>query len=127
MIDLTINDEEPEEREIDFSVPEDVLIRVYKDEHAKNNRRTWNGWGLECVVLDNGTNITGAASYEASYSGFLDYTIMDIIDCPMEEGYYVVPNVTAVYIKGDGWTTDDEMKFYSDDIREATTEEISQF
>jgi hypothetical protein len=33
-----------------------------------------------------------------------------MIDCP-GEGWFIVHGVTAVFSKGDGWTTDDDMEF----------------
>lgn len=114
-----------EDREVfDFNSPETVLIKVYADDDADLTLPHWNKHHIDiCTVIDGKEGVTGAASYEASYGGFLDYTIKDIIDCP-GEGWFVVLDVTGAYNKGDGWMTDDDMDFYPGEVRRATPEEI---
>lgn len=110
---------EPEEK-FDFSSPEDVLIEVIADDDP-HQRWDWKGFKIEtCTVIKGGN---GAASYEHAYGGFLDYTMEEIADCPKCEGWFVVEAVTAVYHRGDGWTTDDDMDFECTGIRPATDEE----
>lgn len=123
MSKLTPIETEVEDREVfDFSSPEDVLIYVLYD-HNRHGYGEWKDHVIEtCTVIKGAEGVTGAASYEQSYGGFLDYTIEQIIDCP-GEGWWVVENVTGEYIKGDGWMTDDNMDFYSGAVRPATEEE----
>jgi len=100
----------------DFSTPEDVLIEVV----AKEDGYCW----ISTTSVINGADGTmGAASYESSY-GFIEFTIEEMIDYP-GIGWFVVEGVTADYLKGDGWSTDDDMRFYYTNIRPATPEEIA--
>ena len=113
----------PEEEVFDFNSPEDVLIYVIRDD----NRHGYGDWKHHaialCTVIKTTEGVVGAASYEHSYGGFLDYTIEGMIDCP-GEGWWVVEKITGVYTKGDGWMTDDDMDFYYEAVRLATEEEI---
>jgi len=113
------------EEKFDFNSPEDVLIQVTFSPGASNHSYgQWKDHVIEtCTVIKGVEGVTGAASYEQSYGGFLDYTIEQIIDCP-GEGWWVVENVTGDYTKGDGWMTDDNMNFYCGAVRPATEEEI---
>ena len=120
----TGKDDEPEK--IDFNSPEDVLIEVIEDS-IRNKTGDWAGFMIDaCTVLNGADGITGAASYEQAYGGFLDYTIEGMIDCPKKPGFYVVQGITAYYHKGDGYTTDDDMDFYFEAVRPATDEEAAQ-
>jgi hypothetical protein len=117
-------DDEPEgEEKFDFSSPEDVLIHVIAEP------RTFNGWTKMRVdtatVISGKEGVIGAALYERSYGGFLDYTMESITDEPEEEGWYVVEGVTATYTKGDWGFTEDEMDFDYTGVRPATEEEIA--
>jgi len=125
---MNIN-EEVEEPDFDFSSPEDVLIYVEESEGNNLHGENWRGWHIEdYTVISGKEGVTGVASYEMSYGGgFLDYTIMGIIDCPKKAGYYVVAGMTGYYHKGDGWMTDDDMDFYFETVRPATEEEIKEF
>src|SRR3546814_19747292 len=97
-------DDEPEL--IDLSSPEDVLIEVIADE-SPYERWDWKGFKIDsCTVIGGKDGVTGAASYEQSYGGFLDYVLEDILDCPKRAGWFVVEGVPAEFYKGDGWTTD---------------------
>ena len=40
-------------------------------------------------------------------------------------GWYVIEGVHGVYTRGDGWTTDDDEDWYYDEIRPATSEEVT--
>ncbi len=116
-----------DEREVfDFNSPEDVLIEVIDDDDADLTLPNWKKHSIEtCVVIRcENDEVTGAASYEHSYGGFLDYTIEGMIDCP-GPGWFVVEGVTGYYSKGDGWMTDDDMEFYHAGVLRATPEEIS--
>jgi len=109
---------------INLSSPEDVLIEIVGPHDNNPTNKSWKNWTIEqCVVIRGADGIMGAASYEQSYGGFLDYTIQDLID-PPGEGWYVVINITGNFTKGDGWTTDDEMTFYYERVRPALQFEV---
>lgn len=125
---IAIHDPKQDEPEkFDFNFPEDVLIEVIAEDHAD---QTLPHWGVgrhsieSCTVLGNIGDPNGAASYEQSYGGFLDYTIQDMIECP-GEGWWVITGITGHYTRGDGWTTDDDMDFYHEGIRRANPDEIA--
>lgn len=109
----------------DFSSPETVIFEVIGPDESFVGPPSWKQCFIEAVnVIDYANpNVTGAASYELSYSGFLDYTIQSLIDCP-GEGWWVLENFTGYYSKGDGWMTDDNMEFYCGEVRRATPDEI---
>lgn len=113
------------EDKFDFSSPEDVLIEVMWGGGAHETEPSWREYTIENITVISGANVdvVGAASYEQSYGGFLDYTIKDLIDCP-GPGWWVVRGVTGVYSRGDGYTSDDDMKFYFEKVEPATEEEI---
>jgi hypothetical protein len=124
-IDFTETPTEDENDVFDFSSPEHVLIHVL----LRDDLTTVPGWKkfyieTAIVIWRKNDQVIGAASYEESYSGFLDYTIQDMINFP-GEGWFVVENVTGVYFSGDGWTTDDDMNFHHTGVRPATEEEIA--
>lgn len=112
------------DREVfDFNEPETVLILVTADEDADWTIPLWHKHTIEVATVIGGKEgVTGAASYEQSYGGFLDYTIEGMIDCP-GDGWFVVEGVTGYYQKGDGWMTDDDMDFYYERVRPASAEE----
>jgi hypothetical protein len=114
-----IEEDDSEKEVFDFKSPENVLIFVLDNGEF--------GFEIETatVIWCANDQVTGAASYDHDYGGFLDYTIASMIDMPEKEGWYVVENVTGHYIRGDGWTTDDDMEFYYDTVRPATAEEIA--
>lgn len=124
---ITYAEEETEDnyKEVfDFNSPEDVLILV--ETSGINKTGDWKGFTIvEATVISGKEGVTGAASYEQSYGGFLDYTLERIVDCPKKQGWFVVEKVTGAYFKGDGYTSDDDMEFYCEGIRPATDEEIA--
>ena len=123
--EITPSGEPEPEPKIDFNSPEDVLIEVTKNEML-TSIPGWEQFHIEtCTVIGANDGITGAASYEQAYGSFLDYTIQDMIEFP-GEGWFVVQGITAYYHKGDGYSTDDDMDFYYESVRPATTEEIAQ-
>ena len=123
LIPIPGNDEDPEP--IDFSSPEDVLFVVTVSD-TFIGPPSWKEADIESTTVINGKDgVMGAASYEASYGSFLDYTVMDMTQCP-GEGYWVVENVTADYHEGDGYSTDDDMRFHCGAVRRATPQEIMQ-
>lgn len=128
MVDFLISeqDDDPEGEEVfDFTIPEDVLIEVVPFACIEAREGRWPGFSIEsCTVIRGKTGVTGAASYEQSYGGFLDYVIEDLIECP-GEGFFVVEGVTGNYTKGDGWMSDDDMSFDYKLVRPATPEDIA--
>lgn len=121
------NGDETFKEVFDFSSPEDVLIYVTKDTCDREKSGGWKNFRIEEWLVINCSNpdVTGAASYEQCYGGFLDYTIESLIDCP-GEGWFVVEKVTGHYFKGEWGFTDDDMDFYFENVRAATKEEIEQ-
>ena len=110
--------------EYDFSVPEDVFIEVIKD---PSDHRSWKKLSIEFTSVMPGDNqMSGAASFEND-NGFLDYTIEDMCEEPISAGYYICEHITAVYYKGDGYVTDDDMDFDCKRLRPATQEEIDEY
>jgi hypothetical protein len=125
-------DDEDDREVFDFSHPEDVLILIDYRDIKTYERFSWNDWEVvETHIMTHprwdGKEVTGAASYEYGYGGFLNYTIEGMIEPPGEWGFYVVEDVTGVYTRGDGWTTDDDMDFYHGEVRPATNEEVAAF
>lgn len=116
---LTNEDDEPDDV-FDFSSPEHVIVELIPDENATK------GFTIDecCVIWAANNDVVGAASYDDCYGGFLDYTIKDLVEFPSKEGWFVVENVTGEYYKGDGYTIDDDMRFYYTGVRPATQEEI---
>lgn len=118
---------EVEMERFDFSMPENVLIHVLEDDLYNGADVDWMGFRIEdCVIMGDGP-VIGAASYEQSYGGFLDYSIQGMIACPKAEGFFVVEGITGTYHKGDGWMTDDDMDFDYVGVRPATEEEIALY
>ena len=121
MLDFIIVESDDEDPNIDFSFPEDVIFEVVGE-----GEYVWSNYSIESTTILNGEiGVTGAASYENSYGGFLDYTIGGMIDCP-GEGWWVMEGITAAYSKGDGWLVDDDMGFAYTGLRAATSKEILQ-
>lgn len=122
-----VTEEDDHEEVFDFSSPEHVLIKVINlgEDRTGFHHGDWKRHQIEsCTIIwRKNENVSGAASYEASYGGFLDYTIEGMTDCP-GEGWFVIENITGFYSHGDGWMTDDDMEFYFEKIRPATEEEI---
>jgi hypothetical protein len=119
-----VESDDAEDCPIDLSSPEDVLIEVIMHDLA-GSKTDWKNFSIESTTVINGKDeVTGAAEYERSY-GFLDYTIQGLID-PPGEGWFVVVGVTGTYTRGDGWHTDDDMRFSHEAVRAATPEEIAE-
>ena len=133
MIELTAsqeradNDTRQDEEVFDFSSPETVIFEVLAHDNADQSRPDWKFHSIEAstVIATANPFVTGAASYEVSYGGFLDYTIQDLVDCP-GEGWWILEDVTGHYYKGDSRCTDDDMEFYCGKVRPATTQEIEK-
>lgn len=117
---IPVKDTDPEITTWDFSAPENVLIEVIMHDPATD----WGSFGIESTSIISTSEVAGAASYELEH-GFLDYTIQAMTN-PPGEGWFVVEGVTAVYSRGDGWMTEDEMRFSHTGIRPATAEEIAE-
>jgi len=110
----------------DFSSLEDVLFEVSRNGEGNQGRSHWDGWNIErCAIIRGKEGVIGAATYETEFGGFLNYTIMDMIDPPQAEGFYVLVGVTGQYNKGDGWMTDDDMDFSHESVRPATAAEVA--
>ena len=126
---LEIAPYEPEIEEdevINFSSPEKVIFLVIRDPKPWRRKNDWPDYSVDDIIVVGKDGIMGAASYEQSYSGFLDYVIEGMCTEITKEGWYVLDNFTGDYTRGDFYTTDDTMDFYSDDPRPATPEEIDE-
>lgn len=108
-----IEDDYPEPV-FDFSYPEDVIFYLIVDEDYQS---------VDYIMIINDSDIIGAATYDHGYGCGLDYTIPQIIDDNLPENVYVMEDMTGNYIRGDGWTTDDDMDFDYENLRIATPEE----
>ncbi|KRW94332.1 hypothetical protein [Paracoccus sp. MKU1] len=116
-------DEEGGHEVFDFSHPEDVMFEVVEYDPLWK-KFGWKNFKVDGTLIVSDADVVGAASYENSYGGFLDYTVESLADCPRREGIFVLEDVTAIYRRGDGWTTDDDMDFDAGITRPATIEEI---
>jgi hypothetical protein len=127
MAEITLGTEDCEEEVFDFSSPELVLVEVLAHDNADRSRPEWKFHTLEtCTVIGGADpNVTGAASYEASYGGFLDYTVKGLVECP-GEGWWVVEDVTGTYHCGEWGFTDDDMEFCCGKVRPATAQEVAE-
>lgn len=116
-----VENELPEK--FDFNVPEDIIIKISSDV----NVTSWDSMDYDIEVIDiiGSNDVNGAASYESMH-GIIDYTIKSMIDFP-GVGWFVIIGVTANYIKGDGYSSDDDMYFYYESVRLATKEEIESY
>lgn len=117
--------------EFDFSYPEDVFIEVIfeGDDEEEEKEKSWKNHVINffsVMTIPKNGNIVGAASYESIHGSFLDYTIHDLVECP-GVGFFVVEGITGEAFKGDGYTTEDDMKFFCKGIRKATDEEINSY
>jgi len=103
-----------------------VLFEVRRNGEGNQGHSHWDGWNIEgCTIIRGKEGVIGAATYETEFGGFLNYTIMDMIDPPQAEGFYVLVGVTGQYNKGDGWMTDDDMDFFHETVRPATAAEVA--
>ena len=77
MVDFTeivsTKDEDPNEEKFDFKSPEDVLIEVIMDD-PEGPKDRWDNYSMELchVIRQANPDVTGAASYDASYGTGLD-------------------------------------------------------
>lgn len=121
------------EETFDFTSPEDVLIRIIAEDRCFSRAECWKGFSIDgCTIIKSKDGVIGAASYEHEYGGFLDYTLEDMLDCPRQEGFFVVEGITGLYTKGLSWRespnpTDDDMEFYFENLRPATPEEEAMY
>lgn len=97
---------------INLSQPEDVLIFVEDD-----------GVISVAEIFSDDKSVMGAASYDDAYGAGLDYTLKELLGSIDRVGWMVVEGITATYIKGDMYTTDDDMRFHYRTLRDATSAE----
>lgn len=55
--------------------------------------------------------------------GYMDYWIQDKFDFDYPDSY-VIEGITGEYIRGDGYSTDDDERWYHERVRKATVDEI---
>ncbi len=111
--EFTFTETDDNDPSFNFDAPEHVLFE-YKDGQIE----------ILDIMSDN-DEVFGAASYEQGYGGFLDFIILDLVEEPLSNGYWVLMDITGYYHQGDGWATDDDMDFYCGELRKATDEEVS--
>ncbi len=119
IMELSDKVEEPhtEEPLYDFSIKEDVHILIYADDVANPHDGKWKGFDLEICEVDNhGNKKFGMSSYAQYECGCLDYMIKQDWIGDVEAGAYILKDVTGAYFHGDGWTTDDDMEIYIEEI-----------
>lgn len=107
----------------DFTTGEDVLIEIVGPHDDNLANLDWDNWSFEsCTVIKCQDGVTGAAQCEDQYGAGLEYTLKSAIDNP-GAGWWVIPDITCTFIRGDGWTTDDDVDFKMGDIRPASDDE----
>jgi len=110
--------EAPEEDSIpDYSEASTILYRIIRDDTADFK---WS-----CMIADIYAYEGGAAEYEADYNGFLDYSIVAMLDHDTPEGFYVMEGFTTEYTK-DYWGEVDCRHDYTL-IRKATDKDWKHF
>lgn len=100
-----------EEPTYDLNQPEDVFVQLD------------DGQVCHISVI---SDTSGFCSCEKD-NGCLDDMIEQTCEFPDPFGSYVIEGCTGIYIRGDGWMTDDDADFYPGTIRPATAEEISNY
>ena len=122
---IAMEDEDLYTETFDFNSPETVIFEVVVNTPEEYGPYTWKQCSIETVsVIGGKEGVTGAASYEMSYGGFLDYRIEEQLLCP-GEGWWTIEEVTGFYYRGEWGLTDDDFELYMDDCRPATPEEIA--
>lgn len=115
----------------DLSYPEDVFLDlVWLGDEGRHCQIT--GYSTEyCTVIpyDDDEEVFGFSSCEQDNSGCLDYMIGQSAgtEFPKEDCFVIVEDVTGAYIRGDGWTTDDDAELYIGGWRIATAEEAAMY
>lgn len=129
---IPIHDSEWKEPKYRFSLPEDVIFWVEHDPDMEPSKydRSWSQKLIHDVRVlhydSDPEDVVGACTYDDSYGAGLDYLIRSEISYP-GDGIWVLEDITAVYNRGDGWETDDDMDFYPGQLRPATIEEMIKF
>lgn len=111
-LDIENTDPEPV---YDFSTEEQLVVHVDPNEYTF-------GVDVISVVTPDG-KIPGWASCEYETSNCLNYMLSAVATLPKESGYYIVEGVTGYYIRGDGWTTDDDAEMSIKLMRPITEQE----
>lgn len=97
-----------------LSTPGRIFVEVFSIIHEKHKK----SYDLEILDYDHDT-----AVFWLDEGGFPDYWIGD--ECDFETpGHYVIEGIAGDFYKGDGWMTDDDMRFHYESIRKATVDEI---
>lgn len=123
MVELipTDDDDDFEEPVYDFGTKENILIHVCKGGYT---------FGVEVIeiITPDGRN-PGWVSCDYNHDGPLDYMISNQLEQSVfdVDGFYMIEGATGEYIRGDGWTTDDDAELCFETVRLATPEEYDAY
>lgn len=107
----------------DFTTGEDVLIEIVGPHDDNPDNLDWHNWSIEsCTVIKCQDGVMGAAQYDHHYGAGLEYTLQGAISNP-GAGWWVIPDIKCTFIRGDGWTTDDDVDFEMGELRPASDDE----
>lgn len=99
-----------------YSDKGDIIFEVLGEDETKVYR-----WHIEDVAYCGGSTFYVQEGVGIKY--FVDWMGDDRITGP---GFYTFVGVHGRYLRGDGWTTDDDEDWEFDDLRPATPEEIEE-
>lgn len=113
--------------------PQSAIVRIHRSppERTWTHHASWKGWDIDvCSALPADglpDDAIGPVDYSQGYHGLFEYTVMDLADCPGAPGWYVLPDLTCEYYRGDGWEIDDdELWEAGQPLRRATWREIRE-
>jgi hypothetical protein len=123
LLQITAIPRDPEEEDFQPpspSKPGRVLFEIVHIYQPGENRRG-DCYEIEVVDWD-----SDSAVFWANEGIGVDYLLTDVLDLELEDvGFYVVDGITVDFIRGDGWTTDDDEDWCMGDVRRASPEEIA--
>lgn len=123
MVNVTFSEAPEEEGEPDFPSYRDpgrVFFEIQHVYRCNSKPFSWRRYEIEVIDHDGDSSV-----YWLNEGMGVEYWLQGLIDLD-EPGFYVVEGVTGEYIRGDGWTTDDDEEWYFEFIRRADPEEIKE-
>jgi hypothetical protein len=115
MVEFTIRPAEPEPKLPRYSDEGRILFEI---SHVYRSPSDHERYEIEVLDYDSNSSI-----HWLNEGLGADYWLKEILELD-ESGFYVVEGVTGCYIRGDGWTTDDDEEWGLRFIRRADPEEI---
>jgi hypothetical protein len=118
--EITVIEETEEEKEQvcpDPSEPSTILYRVMLDPEPRSK---WDKYIVDIYAYEG-----GGAEYEQEFGGFLDYTVVDMLDLDTQEGFYVMEGFCSYYSKDYWGEVDCDHEFTC--IRKATDKDWKYF